>query len=92
MEKRSQFWCTGVLRSNKLGDIYDKNFTSFNQNLVLNLMNLVLSYKSKEEKLKKWLKQKPSSKPHICEIRCLWVNKQVKNTQGLSKENPFDIF
>ena len=45
LKKRSQFRCTGLLRSGKLVHLDGKNLNCFIQNLVHDLMNLVLRSK-----------------------------------------------
>ena len=46
LKKRTQFRCTGLLRSSKLVILDGKNLICFIQNLVHDLMNLVLRSKS----------------------------------------------
>ena len=52
LKKRSQFHCTGLLRSSKLVHIDSKNLICFFQNLVHNLMNLVLHSKIERKQAK----------------------------------------
>ena len=50
------------------------------------------AFQNQQEEAKKCLKLQQSRKPHICGIRRLRVNSQVKNSLVVSKEDPVIIF
>ena len=91
-KKRNQFLCTGLMRSGKLVHLDCKNLTCFIQNLDQNLTNLVSNSKSNwsTQNIAKTLQH--STKPHICCIRGIKINRQVKSPRAISKESPFVTF
>ena len=69
-----------------------QKFDLFYPKLSPDLNEVSRAFQNQQEVAKKWLKLKQSRKPHICGIRRLSVNSQVKNSRVVSKKGPFVIF
>ena len=65
-------------------EMFDPKFSSeFNK--------LSLNFEQELEVAQRFLKLNLSRKPHVCGIRCLRVNRDVKKPRSASEEDPFVI-